>query len=120
MILQVPLFPGYVFVRLALCEHLRVLQVPGVARLIGFNGRPAILPDNEIESLKISAAAHARAQPHPYLTIGRRVRIKRGALQGVVGILVRRKNALRLVLSIELIMRSASVEVEAGDIECMN
>src|SRR5882724_6149428 len=86
MTLQVPLFPGYVFVRLALCERLRVLQVPGVACLIGFNGIPAILPDKEIESLKISAAAHFRAEPHPYLTIGRRVRIKRGALQGVVGI----------------------------------
>jgi transcription antitermination factor NusG len=120
MTLHLPLFPGYVFVRFALCERLRVLQVPGVARLIGFNGRPAILPDKEIESLKISAAAQLRAEPHPYLTIGRRVRIKRGALQGVVGILVRKKNALRLVLSIDLIMRSASVEVEAGDVECMN
>jgi len=120
MILQMPLFPGYVFVRLALSERLRVLQVPGVARLVGFNGSPAVLPDNEIESLKITVAAHFRAQPHPYLTIGQRVRVKRGALQGVVGILVRKKNALRLVLSIDLIMRSASVEVEAGDVECMN
>jgi len=118
--LRFPLFPGYIFVRLALCNRLQVLQVPGVARLIGFNGRPAILPDNEIESLKISTAAHLRVQPHPYLTIGRRVRIKRGALQGVEGILVRKKNAFRVVLSIDLIMRSASVEVEEGDVECMN
>ena len=120
MTLLRPLFPGYIFVRLALCDRLRVLQVPGVARLIGFNGSPAILPDNEIDSLKITVAAHHRAQPHPYLALGQRVRIKHGALQGVVGFLVRKKNGLRLVLSIDLIVRSASVEVEAGDVECMN
>jgi transcription antitermination factor NusG len=120
MTLLRPLFPGYIFVRLPLCDRLRVLQVPGVARLIGFNGSPAILPDNEIESLKITVAAQHRAQPHPYLAIGQRVRVKRGALQGVVGFLVRKKNGLRLVLSIDLIVRSASVEVEAGDVECMN
>ena len=118
--LRFALFPGYVFVRLVPCNRLQVLQVPGVVRLIGFNGRPAILPDKEIESLKTGTAAHLHVQPHPYLTIGRRVRIKRGALQGVEGILVRKKNALRVVLSIDLIMRSASVEVEAGDVECVN
>jgi transcription antitermination factor NusG len=115
--LELPLFPGYVFVRLPLCDHLRVLQMPGVARLVGFNGQPAVLPDSEIEALRTGLAAQLRAEPHPYLTVGRRVRIVRGPLEGVEGILIRRKNALRVVLSLDLIMRSASVEVDVGDIE---
>src|SRR6266550_8520486 len=115
MQVQLPLFPGYVFVRLALRDRLKVLQVPGVARLISFNGQPAVLPDGEIESLRTSLRAQLRAEPHPYLKVGRRVRIKRGPLVGVEGILVRKKSALRVVLSIDLIMRSASVEVDASD-----
>ncbi len=119
MKLQLPLFPGYVFVRLALRDRLKVLQVPSVVRLVGFNGHPAALPDREIEALRASMAMRIRTEPHPYLnlTIGRRVRVKCGPLEGVEGILIRKKNALRVVLSIELIMRSASVEVDAGDIE---
>jgi transcription antitermination factor NusG len=117
MKLQMPLFPGYVFVHLALRDRLQVLQVPGVARLVGFNGQPAALPDREIEVLRTSISAHLRAEPHPYLTVGRRVRIKRGALEGVEGILVRKKNSCRVVLSMDVILRSAAVEVEASDIE---
>jgi transcription antitermination factor NusG len=115
--LQLPLFPGYVFVRLFLCERLKVLQVPGVARLVGFNGQPAVLPDREIEALRSSTLVPLGAKPHPYLTVGRRVRIQRGILAGVEGILIRRKNALRVVLSIDPIMRSVSVEVDASDLE---
>jgi transcription antitermination factor NusG len=114
--LQLPLFPGYIFVRLALRDRLKVLQVPGVARLVGFNGQPAVLQDGEIETFRTSAA-HLRAEPCPYLTVGRRVRVKRGALEGVEGILIRKKNSLRVVLTIDLIMRSASVEVDASDLE---
>jgi transcription antitermination factor NusG len=117
MKLQLPLFPGYVFVRLALPDRLKVLQVPGVARLVGFNGQPAVLPDRDIQALRTSLTAQVRAEPHPYLTVGRRVRIDRGPLAGVEGILIRKKNALRVVLSLDLIMRSASVEVDVGDIE---
>ncbi len=117
MNLQLPLFPGYVFVRLSLCDRLKVLQVPGVARLVGFNGQPAVLADREIEVIRASTVAHLYARPHPYLTVGRRVRIRRGTFEGMEGILVRRKNALRVVLSIELIMRSVSVEVDASDLE---
>jgi transcription antitermination factor NusG len=115
--LQLPLFPGYVFVRLALRDRLRVLQVPSVVRLVGFNGYPAALPDREIEALRTSVAMQLRAEPHPYLTVGRRVRIKSGPLTGVEGILIRKKNAFRVVLSLDFILRSAAVEVDASDIE---
>jgi len=115
--LQLPLFPGYVFVRLALRDRLRVLQVPSVVRLVGFNGTPTALPEEEIEKLRKALTGQIRAEPHPYLAVGQRVRIKCGPLAGVEGILIRKKNALRVVLSIDLIMRSASVEIDAGDIE---
>jgi transcription antitermination factor NusG len=115
--LQLPLFPGYVFVRLALRERLKALQVPSVVRLVGFNGHPAVLPDKEIEALRISLAMRISAEPHPYLTVGRRVRIKSGPLTGVEGILIRKKNAFRVVLSIDFILRSAAVEVDASEIE---
>jgi transcription antitermination factor NusG len=114
--LQLPLFPGYVFVCLSLCERIKVLQVPGVAYLVGFNGQPAVVADQEIEALRRSTAAHLGVQPHPYLKVGQRVKIQRGILAGVEGILVRKKNALRVVLSIELIKRSVSIEVDANDI----
>jgi transcription antitermination factor NusG len=114
--LQLPLFPGYVFVCLSLCDRMKVLQVPGVACLVGFNGQPAVVADQEIEALRSSTAAHFGVQPHPYLKLGQRVKIRRGILAGVEGILVRRKNALRVVLSIDLIMRSVSIEVDANDL----
>jgi transcription antitermination factor NusG len=115
--LQLPLFPGYVFVRLNLRDRLRVLQIPSVVRLVGFNGHPTVLPDQDIDALRNSAAANLRTEPHPYLTMGRRVRIKSGPLEGVEGILVRRKNAFRVVLSLDLIARSAAVEIDSADIE---
>jgi transcription antitermination factor NusG len=115
--LQLPLFPGYVFVRLVLRDRLQVLQVPGVARLVGFNGLPCALPDSEIEALKAGLASGVRAEPHPFLTAGRRVRVTAGPLEGLQGIVVRRKNRLRLVISLELIHRAAAVEIEAADLE---
>src|SRR6266478_7113226 len=109
--LQLPLFPGYILVRLALRERMRVLQIPGVARLVGFNGSPAPLPDAEIEALREKLNRQVRAEPHPYLQAGRRVRVKTGPLEGFEGILVRRKHKYRIVVSIDLIMRSIAAEV---------
>ena len=115
--LQLPLFPGYLFVRIATADRLRVLQVPGVVRIVGFNGQLTALPDQEIESFKKGLASGIRAEPHPFLTIGRRVRIKAGPLEGHEGILLRRKGSLRVVLSIELIQRSVVVDVDVADVE---
>ncbi len=114
--IDLPLFPGYVFVRLALRNRLCVLQIPSVVSLVGFNGWPMPLPDIEIETLRNGLAAHLRAQPHPYLTVGRRVRITRGPLEGLEGVLLRKKRNFRLVLSVELIMRSIAVDVDAAEV----
>jgi transcription antitermination factor NusG len=119
MRLQLPLFPGYVFVQMAVVDRLRVLQVPGVVRLVGFNGQLAALPDAEIDGLKNGLASGVRAEPHPFLTAGRRVRIKAGPLEGREGILLRRKGSLRVVLSIELIHRSIVVDVDVADVQLL-
>jgi transcription termination/antitermination protein NusG len=115
--LQLPLFPGYVFVRLALRDRLQVLQVPGVARLVGFNGTATALPREEIETLRTSLSKGVRAEPHPYVTVGRRMRVKTGSLAGLEGILIRKKNTARFVISIDLIMRSVAVEIDASEVE---
>src|SRR6266699_1377594 len=73
--LDLPLFPGYVFVRLALRDRLRVAQIPGVVRLVGFNGQPTALPDTEIEIMRSGLPQSLRAEPHPFLSVGKRVRI---------------------------------------------
>jgi transcription antitermination factor NusG len=118
--LQMPLFPGYVFVRMALRDRLQVQQVPGVAHLVGFDGTPAALPDEEIDALRTSLESGVRAEPHPYLTVGRHVRLKSGPLAGMQGILVRRKGNFRVVISIELIQRSVAVDADVADVEALS
>jgi transcription antitermination factor NusG len=117
VLIDFPLFPGYVFVRFALCHRLRVLQIPSLVRLVGFGGEPHALADGEIALLRSSLTGATRFAPHPYLRTGSRVRIARGPLKGVEGILVRKKNEFRVVLSIDVIACSASVEVDSADIE---
>jgi transcription antitermination factor NusG len=96
---------------------LQVLQVPGVAKLVGFNGLPSALPDSEIEAIQTCLARKACLEPHPYVQVGRRVRVKAGPLEGLEGIVVRKKNRVRFVISLDLIERSAAVEVEASDLQ---
>jgi transcription antitermination factor NusG len=115
--IDLPLFPGYVFVRVAVQERLRVLQLPGVVRFVSFNGAPAILPGQDIETLRSGLARHIYAEPHPYLRVGRRVRVVRGPLMGVEGIVFRKKDRLRIVISIDVIMRSIAVELDAADLK---
>ena len=114
---RLPLFPGYVFVRLDLRDRLRVLQIPSVVRLVGANGHPLPVEGREIQALRKGLTSAVVAEPYPYLTIGRRVRVKRGPLEGTCGILMRKKNNVRFVISIDLIMRSISVEIDIVDLE---
>jgi len=114
---DLPLFPGYVFVRLALRDRLRVVQIPSVVRLVGFGGLPTALPDTEMEAVRAGLSQGLRAEPHPYLTVGRRVRLRSGPLAGAEGILLRRKGNFRVVVSLELIQRSVAVDVDAANVE---
>jgi transcription antitermination factor NusG len=116
-LLELPLFPGYLFVRLNRNLRARVLEVPGALSLVGSsNGQPIPLPDAEIEALRRGLSL-CRAEPYPLLRVGQRVRICSGTLTGIEGIVVRMKNGFRFVLTMELIMRSISVEVDGADLE---
>lgn len=115
--LQLPLFPGYVFVHIDLRDRLRVLEIPSIARLVGFDGHPAALPETEIDALRKGLDSGVIAVPHPYLTVGRHVRVKAGPLEGLQGIVVRRKNTLRLIISLDLIQRSVQLEIDALSLE---
>jgi transcription antitermination factor NusG len=111
---ELPLFPGYVFVKMFITNKVWVLSHPGVIRLVSFNGRPATLPDDEIETLR-SSLAICKAEPYPFLSAGRQVRIKSGPLAGLEGRVLRRKGRLRVVVSIELIERAIVLELDAAD-----
>jgi transcription antitermination factor NusG len=113
---QLPLFPGYIFVRIALQDRLRVIEVPGFVRLVGFNSLPHPLPEADINRMKEALNKGVLAEPYPYLTVGTRVEIRNGPMQGMTGILLRRQNKCRVVISVDLIMRSMAVEVEASDV----
>lgn len=117
--LDLALFPGYVFVRMALANRLRVLQLAGVVRLVSFHGQPAALPAEEIQALQDRLSRGLKIEPHPYLRAGRRVQVSSGPMRGLEGIIVRTKDRCRVVLSIDLIMRSVAVEVDEADLEAM-
>ena len=114
--LELPLFAGYVFVRLALCDRLRVVQIPSVVRLVGFGGQPTALPDSEMEIMRSGLSQSLRAEPHPFLTVGRRVRITAGPFAGLEGVLKRKKSSLRVIVTLELIQRSVAVDVDVADV----
>lgn len=118
--LQLPLFPGYVFVQLALRDRLQVLQVPGVVRLVGSNGMPCALPQEDMEVIHNCLNQGCNVVPHPYLQVGHRARVKTGPLQGLEGIILRKKNKTRFVLSFKLIMRSVAVEIDGIELQSVD
>jgi transcription antitermination factor NusG len=114
--LDLPLFPGYIFVHLALRERFRVLRIPSVVRLVGFNRLPVALSESEIKTLRTTSSHPAGVKPHPYLSVGKRVRIRRGVFEGLQGHLLKRKGGFRVVLSIDSISRSVIADVDLMDI----
>jgi len=118
--LDLPLFPGYIFVHIKSTERVRVLEVPGVLSIVGGVARkPTPLPDSEIDALR-SGLPGRSAEPHPVLKAGERARICRGAFSGMEGVVVRKANSLRVVLTMDLIMQSIAVEVEENDLAAVS
>lgn len=114
--LELPLFPGYLFVNIARREKLRVLDTPGVLSFVGPRGEPAQLPDVEIDTLR-SGLHLQKFEPHCGLAIGQRVRIHAGPLQGLEGVLLRNAKSLRVVITVQLIQQGVAVELDADAIE---
>jgi len=115
--LMLPLFPGYVFVRGGLSRRLQVVTTPGVHMILFHGEQVAIIPEVEIQAIRSAVEGPFRVEPHPFLKCGERVRVVRGSLEGVEGILVRKKNLYRLVLSVDMMAKSVAVEIDATDVQ---
>jgi len=116
-LLQLPLFSNYIFVRIDREGRVPVLRVPGVISIVGFGQQPLPVADSYIHCLR-EGLRQGKIEPYPYhLKEGTRVRIRSGVMAGMEGVLIRRKNSFRVVLALEMIMKSVMVEVEMEDIE---
>lgn len=116
MKVDLPLFPGYVFVRLPRRHKVRVLEVPGVLTFVGVGGKPAPLGELEIAALR-HGVQEFNCEPHPYLIVGEKVRIKEGSFADFEGVLLRKKGCFRVVLSLHLIMKSIVMDIDATAVE---
>ena len=114
--LEMPLFPGYVFVCLPFVDRAKVLTVPNVVSLVGSKNSPSVVSQEEINWIK-SGLQHGKATPHAYLAAGERIKVIGGPLRGMQGILLRRQNGTRVVVCLDSISRSFVVEVELDSIE---
>lgn len=114
--LTLPIFPTYIFARIDWSEHARLLEVPGVISIVGFGTQRPTIPETEIAALR-SALELDHTAPHAYLNIGERARIRSGPLEGLIGIVLRKGNNLRVVLSVQLIMQSIVVDAEEWNLE---
>ncbi len=113
-----PLFPSYVFVRIALRDRLRVLGIPGIVSIVSFRGVPAVVPKAQIESLS-RAVSLGRANPAIYLQSGKRVRVTAGPLVGLEGIVVDVRGEVKVIVSFEWMSRSVAISLDAADVESL-
>lgn len=116
--LELPLFPGYVFVRLPVRERGKALLVPHVVSLVGTRSAPSAIAEDEIECIR-RGLEHGKLEPHEYLRVGQRVVIVEGIMSGMEGILLRKQNQTRVVVSLDSISRAFAVEVETGWIKAL-
>jgi transcription antitermination factor NusG len=116
-VVDLPLFPGYLFARFHVNDRLKVLQTPGVLQILGNGKTPVPISENELDNLRSLVAANTLIVPWPYLRAGQRIRIERGPLTGVEGYVVRaEEGALRIVVSVDLLQRSVATEIDRDSI----
>lgn len=111
-VIEQPLFDGYCFCRIDRDSTARVITTPGAIRIVGLPGAPTPIDEAEIETLQQLVASRLVIEPWPYLDVGQRVRIERGALEGIEGILQAYRNQFRVIVSVTLLQRSVAVEVD--------
>jgi transcription antitermination factor NusG len=117
--LEMPLFPGYIFVRFPLLERMKALTVPNVVSLVGTSSSPSVMSDEEIASVRL-AVEHGNAEPSGYLREGDRVTIISGVMAGMEGFFVRRQNGVRMIVSLDSIGKAFALEVDAACLKPSN
>jgi transcription antitermination factor NusG len=118
--LELPLFPGYIFTRIAAAERVKVLSVPSVIRMLSYRATLAPVSDEEIDTIRLCIQQKAELRPHHYLAVGDWVRVRAGVFEGVQGIVLRHRNGCKLVVSIGLIQQSVAMEIDADLLEKMD
>ena len=116
-VVRAPVFPGYVFCRLDAQNKVPVISSPAVEYIVSFAGQPATVPDDEIEAVR--RAVEAGGRPRSYLSVGQRIRIEYGSLAGLEGVLERNGKENRIVVSVHLLQRSVSVEIDEDQIRAI-
>ena len=119
LLVDVPLFRGYLFCQFAdtADQRVSVLSISGVSRILGHGMEIEAIPDCEIEALRLLMSSPRPVHADAGLTAGTRVRVKRGPLEGLEGVLIRVKKQHRLVIAIDLLRSGASTEVDVSDVE---
>jgi transcription antitermination factor NusG len=107
-----PLFPGYIFCKFDVAKRLPIVMIPGVISMVSFGGRATAVPDEEIKAVQSVVNSGLSYEPCSFLSVGQRVRIERGPLSGVEGLVVQVKNNWRFIISVHLLQRSVSVEID--------
>jgi len=115
--LEIPLFPGYVFCKAQPSASGLILTTPGVVRIVCFGGKPCPVPDDEIDSVRRIASSGVDVSPFPYCEVGQKVRITSEPFAGIEGIVVQVKKEHRLIISVDAIMKSISIAIDAEDVE---
>jgi transcription antitermination factor NusG len=115
--IDIPLFGGYLFSYFALQDRIPVLETVGVVRIVGINGKPMPIPDEQITAVRTMMQHRLPCSPYPYLVEGMRVRIKSGLLAGAEGILIEKRQRHRLVISVDLIQQAVAVDVDSAEVE---
>jgi transcription termination/antitermination protein NusG len=118
--IEVPAVPGYLFVRCLLTAERRaaIKRSLGVVHVVEQAGRPAVIPADQVESLRLVLASEMDAAEHPYLRVGQRVRVKRGPFEGACGYLTRvEADKPRLVVAVDWVNRAVSVEIDSRWVE---
>lgn len=119
-VVEAPLFPGYMFCRLDLHYRLPILTAPGLIRIVGHTRLPVPVDESEINAIQTIVASGLPSEPWPYLRTGDRVRIERGPLRGLEGLLAETRGAHRLILSVTLVQRSVSVEIDSAFVKFLH
>jgi transcription antitermination factor NusG len=114
--LQMPLFPNYIFVQLSPDDHGPLMRLPGVLSTVGNAAGPVAIQDSEMEMLRRIMDGKA-IEPHAYITAGDKVRVKEGPLEGIVGVVLRKANGLRFIVTLDLIGKSVALDIESSALE---
>ncbi len=114
--IDLPLFPNYVFAQIAPSQRAAVLSTPGVLSIVGSSREAWELPASDVEALR-DIASMRKLEPHPYLVVGERARVRSGPLAGFEGVIIRKKKNLQIVMSLDQIMRSVAIEVKSDELE---